>query len=91
MESAENSIWMIVAMSLGEEKIPLKPGKELEEIIVEGAEYRPLYPAYWVKSGSILDFSDMNEAPSGRYGFVLQKVKIWNSPVARGSPAGFTA
>lgn len=73
VESAENSIWMIVAMSLGEEKIPLKPGKELEEIIVEGAEYRPLYPAYWVKSGSILDFSDMNEAPSGRYGFVHAK------------------
>lgn len=67
-ESAGKCVWMIVGATLSD--IRLETGDHQDIIVAPGKEYIPIHNRTRVIPGSILDFSDLLDAPAGKYGFV---------------------
>ncbi len=70
VDPASESVWMIVAASLADR--PVLPPAAMDRKVVRkaGPEYLPLRFSRKVVAGGALDFSAMNDAPAGKYGFV---------------------
>jgi len=67
LESTGEAEWLIPAMTLSDRKINFT--KELPVVMRANSEWMPLINRKDVKPGSILDFSDLLDAPAGKYGF----------------------
>lgn len=66
--SAGNAVWMIVGATLADaDLIPEESGPVVLSAGNEFIETRQMEP---VKKGSLLDFSDLLDAPAGKYGFL---------------------
>ena len=66
--TAPDAIWLIPAVTLKEEFIPFPP---LAPFVAAAGEGFLAFPYRWgTEAGSILDFSNLNDAPAGKYGFV---------------------
>ncbi|MBR0459948.1 MAG: hypothetical protein IJJ26_11980 [Victivallales bacterium] len=66
-ESADNSLWLVVAASVGQ-AIPLTP-KNVPYVITQGQEWQPIdFALNQVKPGSAMDFSWRLDKPAGKYG-----------------------
>ena len=67
-ESAGNAVWGIVAASVSDQAIELPPQRTFT--IWRGREWMPFTSARHVEPGSALDFSFLQDAPAGKYGFL---------------------
>ncbi len=66
--TAPQAIWLIPAVTL---KQGFKPFAPLTPVKMEAGEnFVPVKYRWGTKKGSILDFSGLNDAPAGKYGFV---------------------
>lgn len=66
--SAGNSVWLIAAMSLSDDSIPMYHAVPL--VMKADSEWHPIRAVVEAEPGSVLDFSEMLDAPAGKYGFV---------------------
>ena len=67
LESTGEAEWLIPAMTLSDRKVNF--AKELPVVMQANQDWLPLVNRKDVKPGSVLDFSDLLDAPAGKYGF----------------------
>ena len=68
--TARKSRWLIAAATLTTE---FRPTADENYVINAGDEYIPIQYKWNTVPGSPLDFSDLNDAPAGKYGFVRRR------------------
>ena len=61
-------IWLIAGISFSDDVVPVTDNDPL--VMHANDDWKPLKSQKLVKSGSILDFSDLLDAPAGKYGFI---------------------
>ena len=69
--SAGNAVWMIAGATLAD--TDLLPEESGPVVITAGKEFIPIERMEPVAKGSLLDFSDLLDAPAGKYGFLRTK------------------
>ncbi len=70
-DSANRSVWGVVAASVGMDAIPLQRIRPYT--VTENAEWKPVTFNKDVERGSILDFSGRLDAPAGKHGPVVNR------------------
>ncbi len=63
-----NGIWLIAGASFSDNVVPVVDNDPV--IMRANHDWKPLKSEKMVKSGSILDFSDLLDAPAGKHGFI---------------------
>ena len=66
--SAGNMVWMIVGATFSGR--PPQKIQETEHVVRAGEKWVPIPSSFGIQPGSVLDFSGMQDAPAGKYGFV---------------------
>ena len=66
--SAGNMVWMIVGVTFSGR--PPQKIQETEHVVRAGEKWVPIPSSFGILPGSVLDFSGMQDAPAGKYGFV---------------------
>ena len=69
--SAGNAVWMIAGATLAD--ADLIPEESGPVVIQAGKDFIPTNQMERVEKGSLLDFSDLLDAPAGKYGFLRVK------------------
>lgn len=69
LESAGEIVWLIAGASISDDRIVSRPVER--QVIRENSMWRAVHGPYAVRPGSILDFSDLLDAPAGKYGRVV--------------------
>ena len=82
-----NAVWMIAAMTIAEENIVPEIRGPVE--VRENIDWKPIKNLKDIVPGSIIDFSDMQEKPAGRYGFLKVSGSHFEFEKRPGKPVRF--
>lgn len=66
--SSGKAIWLIAGMTFADDIVPMSADEPF--ILQAGPDWKPFKSHKMVKKDSILDFSELLDAPAGKYGFI---------------------
>lgn len=85
--SSGNGIWLIAGISFANALVPMTASDPV--IMRANHDWKPLENDKMIRSGSILDFSDLLDAPAGKYGFIRSVNGQFEFEKRPGKPARF--